>query len=397
VPRIAVLFALVLMLLTGLTVGSLSALDPARQPADAIQPPSAATSRTGVAFYDAIDTLLATGDSSGLRTIVHPNFADHSHLSNEPGTRETLEAWLLSIRESTPDLRFSVSEVVAQNDLIAVDLQQTGAPESTIAGLPVTVAQGTSGYELLRIKNGLVVERWASPALPGQIDPSVASLDALVESGWIREPRIERLEIPHKATLSSAGHMGTVLIVESGALNLSIPGLSHSELLEPGEIRTIPPETRYNIWNRGQEPVSVISLTILQLTTSDYSSSHSRDIIETGGVQRHLLAGGASIRPDHGPFQLRLGHALVAPGTAIPAHKVNELEMLFVTSGTVEARLDQGWVFSLTDLGGLETESDVATVGPDQAISAGFNTEVSYEVTGTEPTEFWLITVMPEE
>jgi mannose-6-phosphate isomerase-like protein (cupin superfamily)/predicted ester cyclase len=397
VPRIAILTALVLMLLTGLTVGQLHSLAPAKQPLAAIPPASAATSRTAVAFYDAIDVLLETGDTSSLRMAVHPGFANHSHLSEEPGAIDSLETWLLTIRESSPDLRLSVSEVVTQNDLIAVDLIQTGTPESTIAGLPVMFPQVSNGYELLRVENGLVIERWASPALPGQIDPSVAGFDEMAVSDSIREPRIERLELAHQATLSSAEHMGAILIVESGALNLSIPGLSHSELLEPGEIRTIPPETRYNIWNRGQEPVSVISLTILQVNSNHYSTSQSNDIIETGGVRRQLLAGGATIRPDHGPFQLQVGHALAAPGTAIPVHKINDLEMLLVTEGTVEATLEQGWAFSLSDLGGLKTEKDVAIVGPDQAISAGFGTELSYEVTGNDPAEFWLITVMPEE
>ncbi len=115
-----------------------------------------------------------------------------------------------------------------------------------------------------------------------------------------------------------------------------------------------------------------------------------------GSVTRQLLAGGATIRPDHGPFQLLVGHAVAVPGTSIASHKVNELELLFVTSGSVEASVHKGFAFSLTEFSGLKTESDVATVGPDEAISASFGTEVTYQVAGRAPAEFWLITIMPE-
>jgi hypothetical protein len=414
-PKAALLIALALMLLSGLVIGNLSALDPVGQRVDAIPPASSGTSRTAVSFYSAIDMLLSTGDASSLRNTVHPDFIDHSPLSPEPGNIETLEAWLLSIRASSPDLRFTVTEVIAQNDLIAVDLEQTSVPDVTIAGLPVTVPQATGGYELLRVENGLVSERWASPALPGQIDPSVASLGGIDDSGWIREPRIERLTFASQSRMEMIDHKGTVLIVESGSLNLRVAGPSDLTLtdspdganrswssadipvrLDAGALHTIEPDAPFLIWNTGQTDARLVALTVVQLAPVDYFYSGLDDADESG-VTRQLLAGGATIRPDHGPFQLQVGHAVVAPGMAIAPHKVNELEMLFVTKGTVEATLENGWVFSLSDLNGLKTENDVATVGPDQAISAGYGVELSYQVTGSEPAEFWLITVMPEE
>ncbi|CAN5846369.1 hypothetical protein BH24CHL4_BH24CHL4_13170 [soil metagenome] len=390
-PKAAVLVALALMLLTGLVIGSLNSLATPEPALNPLTPTSDATSRTAVAFYDAVDWLLESGDASPLRQVVHPGFADHSLLSDEPGTRDSFETWLQSIRQNSPEVRFTVSEVVAQSDLIAVELEQAGALVPSLAGLPLSYPSSSSGYELLRIEHELVIERWASRALPGAIEPSAARLDGMEPADWIREPRIERFEFDAAGSLDVPSHKGTVLIAESGSLNLRIvtPGVSlHSdaqreaipssashrvpERLEPGSIRSIEPDTKFRIWNSSQREAAIIAISVFQFEPADYNSTADYDQIVEGSVTRQLLAGGATIRPDHGPFQLLVGHAVAVPGTSIASHKVNELELLFVTSGSVEASVHKGFAFSLTEFSGLKTESDVATVGPDEAISASF-------------------------
>lgn len=414
-PRTAAIFALVLMLLTGLVIGSLNTLDAPAPTADTIPVASGATSRAAVAFYDAVDHLLETGDTSSLRRIVHPNFVDHSHLSGEPGSVESLEKYLMSIRESAPDLRFAVSEVLSQSDLIAVNLKQTGSPATTLAGLPVTFPAASSGHELLRIENELVTERWASPALPGSFE-LVATIDGLLNSGLIREPRLERLTFEPHASLDIHRQGGVVLMVESGSMRLSVlqqspPGGSiagetapvpdgsnePARVLRPGDIRTIEPGVAYRLWNGGAEPASLLSLTIFQTTAANHYSTGQNTLGQGSGIYRDLLSSGASIRPYHGPFDLHAGHAVAAPGTTIPSHMVGEIELLFVTSGTVEATIHDGFVFSVTESQSLTTYKDTTAVKPNSAISAWHGTELEYRVTGEVPATFWLITISPQD
>ena len=78
------------------------------------------------------------------------------------------------------------------------------------------------------------------------------------------------------------------------------------------------------------------------------------------------------------------------------AHDVPATELLYVISGTVQATLHKGFVFSTTDNQSLATENAVAEVQADQAISAGSGTRLSYQVTSAEAATFWLIPIRPQ-
>jgi mannose-6-phosphate isomerase-like protein (cupin superfamily) len=396
-PKAAACIALVLMLATGLTIGSLGALERPEPAAGTIALSSEAASRTATAFYQAIDLALETGDLSGLRMTVHPDYVDHAQVLEGAGELKSLETWLLALREALPGSRLKVSEVAARDDLVAVDLELTGEPVSTLAGLAVRLPTFAGGYELLRIEDARVIERWASPALPGLLEPSIANLDELPVSGWIREPRIERIELGQGSSLEVPSHEGTVLIVESGSPQLKIASSGtargRSERLERGAVRTVEPNASFTIWTSGPVGANLVAVSVIRFEEPAYIPPPSGDVTTHGDATRRLLASGATIRPDHGPYRLEVGHAVAAPGTSMEMHKVHEVELLFVIEGTVAVTIDRGWVFSVSERSGLGTENNAATVGAGQAISAGIGADLSYAVTGQHPAEFWLVTI----
>ncbi len=412
-PRFAAIFALGLMFLTGFMIGTFNSID--TPPPAVIPRASPSASRTAVAFYNAIDQLLKTGTMEDLRRIVDPNLVDHSHLSAGPGTVESLETYLLSVREFSPGLRFTVSEVLTQNDIIAVMLKRAGDPASTLAGLSVEQPGASTGYELLRIENDLVTERWASPSLPGMLSTPV-KIDNIDAASMVREPRIERLTFGLRAETNVTSHNGTILIAEQGELRLNLDSVitpaagtgregdlsgtetqaGQTDALEPGKAMVIAPGTPYRLWNAGDETATLISITLSQMEAAGYYAPNPTGGIDDSGISHQLLAGGTTILPGAHPLQLTAGYAVAAPGTTVSAHDVPATELLYVISGTVQATLHKGFVFSTTDNQSLATENAVAEVQADQAISAGSGTRLSYQVTSAEAATFWLITIRPQ-
>src|SRR5680860_24299 len=75
-PRTAAAFALTLTLLTGIVLGQLHSAGSTRSFATAV--PNSHASQTATSFYEAINSLLETGDPGDLRSILHSAFIDHA-------------------------------------------------------------------------------------------------------------------------------------------------------------------------------------------------------------------------------------------------------------------------------------------------------------------------------
>src|SRR5680860_977090 len=81
--RTAAAFALTLTLLTGIVLGQLHSASSTRSFTTEVPNPRA--SQTAASFYQAINSLLETGNPADLRSILHSDFIDHSPIRQEPG------------------------------------------------------------------------------------------------------------------------------------------------------------------------------------------------------------------------------------------------------------------------------------------------------------------------
>ncbi|MEZ4533074.1 MAG: hypothetical protein R2855_18925, partial [Thermomicrobiales bacterium] len=108
------LIALILALLTGLTLGQLALVGgnsfewaPAR---------STEATRTGLAFYDALAVYLATGKSAELRAVVHPDLVDHT--GGHPATNG-VEEFLVQfdpLRAPAPQAEWTAKSISSNGD-----------------------------------------------------------------------------------------------------------------------------------------------------------------------------------------------------------------------------------------------------------------------------------------
>jgi SnoaL-like domain len=167
--------ALALMLLTGLVLGQLAGLS---SPVPAALPDSdPGAVQAAERFYDAVNILLGSGDPSNLRSLLHPDFIDHAETGKASGTAGDLERRLLAIRGLLPGLRIQTFAMTHGGDLIASTLIATGSAQGTVNGVAVEASLAGPGLDLLRVANGLVLERCASPGLP--VPPHIETLGSV--------------------------------------------------------------------------------------------------------------------------------------------------------------------------------------------------------------------------
>lgn len=93
--------------------------------------------------------------------LMSEDYLDHNPAPGRPGTLEGLQ----QLRELTlagfPDFEVRVEETIAEGDLVAVRLTQTGTHEGTFMGIPPTGRRATwTTMAHLRVADGRVVERW---------------------------------------------------------------------------------------------------------------------------------------------------------------------------------------------------------------------------------------------
>ena len=124
---------------------------------------------TATSFYAAANRFLEVGDDAPLLELLDSSFVDHSLLGLEPTTGGLLR-YLASLRAAYPEIRLEATALATQQDVVTVSLATTQS-STAIAGGPIPDWDpSVPGVEQLRIRDGKVVERWASgsPATAGR-------------------------------------------------------------------------------------------------------------------------------------------------------------------------------------------------------------------------------------
>jgi hypothetical protein len=401
-PRAAYVIALTLMLLTGIVVGQLRSLGPTRSEAMPAEDPLA--QRAAANYYDAVNSLLASGDAVSLRAVLHQNFVDHSGSSQDASTAHELESQLLSLSGTLPGIQITPATITVQNAVVASNVSFTGTTQQITDDLTAEFENPPPAFEMLRIADGKVIERWAGPALsaPATVD-SLTSLDASEPATAFRELRFDRLTFARFAQQTVAIHAGTFLFIESGVVqyhfSTELVGKPGNEAasenggeLRAGDILRIPAAEPYSLVNNGLHDATVLRLTTL---FADNSSPISTTLSNAPapGVTRELLMSGAGIRPLQDAFQIDLLLVTLSPGAVITDHRVVEAEMLLAVDGRIEADISDGEVGVLTEQATIDRRTESLVLARGQGIAVYPKTGVAYRAASSTPATFWLVTV----
>lgn len=404
--------ALVLALLTGLVLGQVLILPQRTLPT--VTARTHTTQVTAAAFYEAVNRYLESGDPGTVTQTLAANFRDHSGAGGDTGT-EGFVRYLSALRTAWPDLRLNADSVISQADMAAVEITMTGGTTAIhtplLDGMPLA-----RGNEQLRIVSGKIAERWASAALPPQLEV-LSTIEADVRSGWSLECAMEwlTLEPGTSKTLFEQSH--SILIVVSGSIAMRVeqrdapdPLLVSKEdvlgqsLIQRGSsidldgesVIQFPAEEHFRISNTGKEPATAIVVELqyrLPARTGLESGRGSIDptISDTRQSPAELLPMTAGTKI---PWVLSLARVAAAPSDELPVHAVSGLELALVTSGSLDVEGFAGTAFSF----GPDGRTPLAgsrTLTPGTGIAASDEVVLSYRAGAESPAVFWFVTLVP--
>ncbi|MBX3070974.1 MAG: ester cyclase [Thermomicrobiales bacterium] len=394
--------ALMVMLLTGLAIGQLYSLGPVKT-----QTGTASETRSGdtaAAYYEAVNELLATGDASALQSVLHPDFINHSLDTDREGPADELIDVLLTLAGTFPGLQVAASIAVIQESIVAVSLTATGASWLGEGGIERCCSSQVTGYELLRIERGTIAERWAHAALPGPgIIESLSATD--IEPAPLgRDLYLYQVTLDRFTRLDLQNPEGTVLVVESGAVDVvevdiptgQAPRSQVSATLAPGDSRAVRSGVAFSLRNTGLERASLLLVT---LDIVDFSriqlASPAGDVSHVPGVQYELLAYGPGALADSGPLLLEARLVALPSGSQITGHIVQEAEIALIVDGHIEVGIAEGHVRQMTGQGTARRQTDQVSVVAGQAIAVSRGTEISYHAVESDTAILLLFTITP--
>jgi steroid delta-isomerase-like uncharacterized protein len=105
-----------------------------------------------------------TGNLSALDAICAPDIIDHSMATNriQPYNFEAFKGRVYRHRVGMPDLRFSITNMIIEGDLLSFQWEMTGTNTGPYLGRP---ASGNpirvTGMNFERLENGKIVEHWS--------------------------------------------------------------------------------------------------------------------------------------------------------------------------------------------------------------------------------------------
>ncbi len=91
-----------------------------------------------------------------------PDFVHHSPSTTVQGL-ETYKQAISGEFTAFPDMRFTIEDILAEGDTVAVRLTGHGTHQGNLQGIPPTGKQATiPGMTIYRIADGKLVEQWES-------------------------------------------------------------------------------------------------------------------------------------------------------------------------------------------------------------------------------------------
>lgn len=144
-----------------LTLASLLTLYEVAQLPDASTDASRSSSsiRTIRSFYSGLNGYLETGDAGAISELLAPGAWSVAPDDGMLGDDSGLLTYLIALRSSHPQLRFSIDRIEAGDDLAIAIVRVSGVTGTPTPGCPP--ASGIS-QEIFRVRDGRIVEHWTT-------------------------------------------------------------------------------------------------------------------------------------------------------------------------------------------------------------------------------------------
>lgn len=114
------------------------------------------------------EEVFPAGDPSAVRDLVASDNIDHDPMPGQPAGVEGIEYVLSTLYKAHPDLRFTVDDLVAEADRVAIRWTIRGTNTGSLFGQPPSGEQvEQTAVVIFRIAAGKIAERWAGFSTTG--------------------------------------------------------------------------------------------------------------------------------------------------------------------------------------------------------------------------------------
>jgi predicted SnoaL-like aldol condensation-catalyzing enzyme len=381
------------------------------------------------AFYDAVDEVLASGDTAALEEAVADDYVDHAAAPGLPPTRDGLIRALLDLRVTNPSLRIVPENLSAAGGRVVAQVKIERESGSRFLDLPLGNEFAPWGpIDLFGVAGGRIVEHWG--IAPGaRFEPlGTAPLGSLAGTPQLLS-LVRWIFPPHTAIGAIAGEEHQMLVAASNVITVTVgdapgepiaisPGVTSppspvpsgtTVTLGTGGFVTLPSGASFRIGNDGDTPAVAVTASLLppgagELDTVDFASTYPEPIATAGAAGTETFPGGVTMQPlatgrttflPRSPAAIGVGLMVLAGDTELPPISVTGPALIAAVTGSVDLNAGAGQAWVRRGDTGATLDAGKTSLGAGDGASIPPDTDLSLRNSGTDPAEILVFVVMP--
>jgi steroid delta-isomerase-like uncharacterized protein len=115
-----------------------------------------------------VDEVVNKGNFDVVEELFDPGYVDHGAPPGSPAGLEGVKAIFGMFRTAFPDVKFTVDQMVSQDDIVATLVHGEGTQDGPFMGIPPSGKHAVwRSVGFFRVKDGKIVEHWGIPDLLG--------------------------------------------------------------------------------------------------------------------------------------------------------------------------------------------------------------------------------------
>jgi hypothetical protein len=412
----AIVTSIVLTLMSGFVLSQLWALEAPSSRSIPVAADPHQIEATALGFYQAVNAYLGSGDDASMRRMLHPGFVTNQPGSSWAGTTEDFLRHLDSVRRLYPSIQLEPEAASLGNNIASVTLSVSSQQRREFAGIEIDPIEVVGRLDVVRIERGLIVERWSSAPLAGQLEAySSLSIDWRFASNTLAT-RVQEfsLENASEPVTNSFSHL--LVIVKSGQALLDVTSqadipamiwrVQHGRAVPAAPIEPemtvtldsmetvyLPAGTEFRIWDSRNLGTSLIAL--------EFGPPFSREIQQRAPLFEDLagtLWSGIELEGVGNRLTLSLGHAALLPQATLSSREVEGMELTWVTGGSLEMASSSGEA-RVRKAGGTRSQliDGHALLQAGETAAAGPGSNITYQVSGDTQATAWFLSLVPAD
>jgi predicted SnoaL-like aldol condensation-catalyzing enzyme len=304
-------------------------------------------------YYAGLNEYLETGNAAEVEKTIAPGALAFVPEKGAMGDDSALMTYLLALRSTYPQLRFTVDQIDAGDDIAIASVRMSGSDSP----------RGTS-QEFFRVRDGRIVQHWTTAPSATLEHPILATPKpiAVAHSGHLAVAEITfsshqedvhaidgpALLVVQRGRLTLIGDDASqILDIATGAA--TVPGSGEPAFAEPGQAIAISANQTTVRNDSGETAVALIATLVEdhQPTPVGFPADRPPPAINNASMMRSpatTVHGSATIRPltfddrsiPGGTWEFELAWAVLGPGASLPLAADGEWSLVHVMSGSAQ-------------------------------------------------------------